>query len=110
MAAIHESDPIYAGDTWPAIPTLTFTTPQSSPVVSASLVFFKPGQVSGHSPATGTELTSGNGIIIVDPDAWVFSIPPCILPLAPGDWSFQFKTTNAEGTVRTWLVGTLSIL
>ena len=110
MAAVHQSDPIYAGDTWPAIPTLSFTTPQEFPVASAVLVFFKPGQISGESPATGTTLSSEDGITIVDPDTWAFSIPPCILPLDPGEWHFQFKTTDAEGTVRTWLVGTLNIL
>jgi hypothetical protein len=111
MAAIHQTDPIYAGDTLPAIPVLSFATPQPSPAVSARLVFFKAGQPVGNAPATGTELTSsGGGILITDPVAWSFSIPPCKLPLDPGEWSFRFRTTAANGTVRTWLTGTLTIL
>ena len=110
MATTHQPEPIYAGDTWPGIPALSFATPQASPVASARLVFFKPGQPSGNSPATGTELTSGNGVTIADPVAWAFSIPPHTLPLDPGEWTFHFKTTATDGTVRTWLVGTLTIL
>lgn len=110
MAAIYQPEPIYAGDTWPGIPALSFATPQASPAVSARLVFFKSGHPSGKSPATGTELTTGSGITITDPVAWAFAVPPRILPLDPGEWTFQFKATAANGTVRTWLVGTLTIL
>lgn len=113
MATAYNPDPIYAGDTWPGIPAITLTLDGIPPVfalASARLVFFKNGQPAGKSPATGITLASPSTITIVSAANWSMLIPPQILPLDPGEWTFQFKTTDAAGTVQTWFAGTLTIL
>lgn len=116
-AAIHHPEPIYAGDTWPGLPAITIrvategdpapAAPPALPVASARLLFFKPGELpGGKAPATGCELP----VTITSAAGWELAIPPVILPLAPGEWAFQLKTTDSAGTIRTWLTGTLQIL
>lgn len=113
-AAIYPTEPIYAGDTWPGIPAITIqvnAAPPAVPAASATLVFFKAAdKPGGTSPMTGTILKSPDAVTITSAAGWTFAVPAQILPLESGEWTFQFKTRDTAGAVRTWLTGTLSIL
>ena len=41
---------------------------------------------------------------------WSMTVPPAVLLLDRGDWSLQFKTTDAAGIIKTWVAGTITIL
>ena len=67
--------------------------------------------------ALGYELNSdpleGEGTIVIeDSEAYIFSIPEQALPLAAGEWEWDFEThttaTKSE-TPLTWLKGTMSV-
>ena len=109
----YNPDPIYAGDTWPGIPAISILiggSPPAAAVARARLVFFRAGQDPGSTPATGFQLTSPDGVGIINASTWSMTIPPAILLLDRGDWSLQFKTTDADGIIKTWFAGTLTIL
>ena len=109
-AAIYPTEPIYAGDTWPGIPAITIREggeiPASS-IASASLTFYK-AELGLATPEL--VLTSPDEITLTNAAAWELAIPPQILALPPGEWTFRFSTTTAAGVVRTWLTGTITIL
>jgi hypothetical protein len=111
-AAIYPANAIYAGDTWPGIPSISIRPNDeipADPVTSAKLIFFK----AEEGPATpALELTSAAEITIISAANWEFDVPPIILDLDPGEWTFRFSTVanDTHATVRTWIVGTLQIL
>ncbi len=110
---VYNPDPVYFGDTWPGIPSISILVNGSVPsvaVVSASLTFSRAGSLPGSTPATGTTLASPSGVTITSTSGWTFAVQPGILPLAQGDWILHFKTTDSAGAVHTWLTGTLTIL
>lgn len=56
-------------------------------------------------------VTVGFGTItIVDPVLWEVWIPPQLLPLAVGDWEWDFEVTDAAGSVRTLYEGVLTVI
>lgn len=111
-AAIYTTEAIYAGDTWPGIPSITIRvngSPPGDPVESARLIFFKAEDGAG---TIGQALSTPDEILITDADLWEISIPAIALSLPPGEWTFRFTTVAADtsATTRTWIVGTLTIL
>ena len=92
-AAIYPTEPIYSGDTWPGIPSISIRPNGEIPaisVASAKLIFFK----AEDGPQTPSlTLTSPDEITLVNAAAWELDIPPVILDLAPGEWTFRFSTT-----------------
>lgn len=111
-AAIYQTEPIYAGDTWPGIPSISIRVngaPPSDPVASAKLIFFK-AEDGPSSPAL--TLQSPDDIHISNSGQWEMDIPPIVLALPPGEWTFRFstETSNEESVIRTWITGTLQIL
>jgi hypothetical protein len=110
-AAIYPTSPIYVGDSWPGIPSITIRPNGEVPadaVASAKMIFFK-AEEGPENPAFTLE--SPTGIDIEDAGLWQIKIPKVILPLAAGEWTFRFSTiaADADDTVWTWLVGTLTI-
>lgn len=112
MAAIYPTEPIFTADTWPGIPSIAIRPNgeiPADPLASAKLIFFK-AEDGPNSPAL--TLDSPTGVTLVNAATWDLDVPPVILDLGPGEWTFRFSTvsTDASATVRTWIVGTLSIL
>jgi hypothetical protein len=48
-------------------------------------------------------------ITITDQATWLITVPAQALPLAVGQWSWDFETTDAAGVIRTLYKGTLTI-
>lgn len=48
-------------------------------------------------------------ITITDPATWLITVPAQGLPLAVGQWAWDFETTDAAGVIRTLYKGTLTI-
>lgn len=92
-AAIYATEPIYAGDTWPGIPAISIRPNGLIPAIpaeSAKLIFFK-AEDGPLNPALTLE--SPANITLVDAASWDFDIPPVVLALDPGEWTFRFSTT-----------------
>lgn len=109
----YNPDPIYYGDTWPGIPAISILVGGVHPafaVASARLVFFRAGKDPGTTPATGCVVASPSGVVILNAATWSMTVPPAVLLLDRGDWSLQFKTTDAAGIIKTWVAGTITIL
>ena len=111
-AAIYQTESVYAGDTWPGIPSISILVNgavPSAPVTAAKLIFFKDEEGPANPALT---LASPDSIGIVDAANWAITIPPVILNLPKGEWTFRFSTDAGDeaSTVRTWLVGTITII
>lgn len=62
--------------------------------------------------SVGVELTEADGITITDAADWEISIDaraPEDFDLGAGSWHWDLETTDATGTVRTWLWGILTV-
>lgn len=105
MAAIYNTDPIFHGDTWPGIPVISIRPNDEIPALpaaSAEVIFFK--AEDGPEDPTLT-LTSPAAVTLTDAANWVFDVPPQVLPLSPGEWTFRFRTTDSASSLRTWITG-----
>jgi hypothetical protein len=112
VIGIYNPAPIYAGDTWPGIPAIQLRSAGSPPAVacaSARLVFFRASQTAG-KPQGGCDLKSPGEITVSNATTWEFVVPPQPLALEAGEWTLQFKTQDASGTVKTWFTGVMTIL
>lgn len=60
----------------------------------------------------GLELSSANSTITIDNAAsWDFTVAPVSpMTLAPGNWYWSIKTTDAQNIVKTRIFGSLEIL
>ncbi len=116
-AATFDPEPIYYGDTWSGLLPFSIIldgVPPAEAVASAKVIFFRATPGEQKAPVVAQMLSSEGddaAVEILDADDWRFQVPPLVLTLLPGEWSYHFKTTDAsdEAIVRTWLVGTLTI-
>jgi len=95
------------GDTWGGIPLITFTPAPNYLVVSARMQF-RESKVAVLPSATLTTEPNG-GIEINDADDWIFTVPVQNLPLTAGTYDWQFQTTDSQGSVQTYMQGTIQV-
>jgi hypothetical protein len=107
--ASYNMEPVARGDQWPGItqigPIQVDEAAPATTVVSARMQWRR----SPGAAAVGHEIDTEDGIVILDEDAWTFSIPQQPLPLGAGVWHYDFETVDSVGAVRTWIFGTLEI-
>lgn len=109
IAATYPAMTIYAGDSWPGIPSITIRPNDEVPtegLASARLIFYR----AEDGPTAPVLTLDTEGGIELGAAAWELVVPKQVLPLGLGDWYFRFSTTDAADTIRTWLIGTLTIL
>ena len=98
------------GDTWDGISSISITvdgSPPIYPVASARIHFRrKPAaNIIGHSLDS-----EDDSILILDAAGWSFQAPPQALPLGTGLWYWDFETVDTEGTIKTYVFGTITII
>jgi hypothetical protein len=100
---------ILRGDSWRGLPSIVVRvngSPPASALASARMQF----RQLPVSPSVGHELSTAAGSITITSAAnWELSIPAQELPLGARLWYWDLETTDAAGTVRTYLKGTLEI-
>jgi len=94
------------GDTWGGIPSITLTPAPNYNVVSAEMQF-RESKVSVLPSATLS--TDDGSIVINNAGTWSFTVPVQDLPLTAGTYDWQFQTTDTQGSVQTYLQGTLQV-
>jgi hypothetical protein len=95
------------GDTWGGIPTITITPAPNYTVVSAEMQF-RESKVAVLASAT---LSTDDGTIVINNDTtWNFTIPVQNLPLTTGTYDWQFQTVDSQGSIQTYLQGTIQVL
>ena len=68
-------------------------------------------RVNADSASASKALTSGGGDITIDNAAtWEFTVEPFAMDLAAGPYVYDVETTDAAGTVRTYLSGSLTVV
>jgi len=95
------------GDTWGGIPSIILDPAPNYNVVSAKMQF-RESKVAVLPSATLS--TTDGTIAIVDAGLWSFTIPVQNLPLTAGTYDWQFQTTDSQGSVQTYMRGTIEVL
>ena len=95
------------GDTWGGIPSITVTPAPSYTAVSAIFAIKRqPSDVQ-----VVKQLNSVDGeIVITDAANWIFTIPNQALALNAGTYVWQFRVTDSDGGIQTYLQGSMQIL
>lgn len=101
---------VVAGDTWPGIPGISVTINGSPPIEELAFARIQFRKTAESNPAKETLDTENGGISIADPVTWQVVIPPQKLSLTPATWRWDYETTDAAGTVKTYVYGTLTVL
>lgn len=104
-------EPFTEGDTWRGIPSITITVNGAPPTSALASVKMRFSPVSDNV-ASAVELTSAAGKITISNAAnWIMVIPAQSVPaLVAGRWDWQLKTTDAAGSVTTYLAGCQIVL
>lgn len=103
-------DPVVAGDTWTGIPSIQTVIDGNPPTEDLAFARIQFRKQWDSRPAGATLDTDNGGIAISDASTWLVVVPPQKLPLAPGLWRWDYETTDAAGTVKTFMYGTLTVL
>lgn len=109
-ATIIPQDPIFKGDNWDGLPAVTILINDLTPaaaIASAELIFFN-AEKGPDTPEL--MLTSPTKITITSAAAWEIEVPPQILDLPVGEWTFRLRITDSAGIKKTFGTGTLLIL
>lgn len=94
------------GDTWGGIPSIIFTPAPNYNVVSARMQF-RESKVAVLPSATLS--TEDGSIEINNASTWNFTVPVQNLALTAGTYDWQFQTTDSQGSVQTYMQGTLQV-
>lgn len=94
------------GDTWGGIPSIIFTPAPNYLVVSARMQF-RESKVAVLPSATLS--TEDGSIEINNASTWDFTVPVQNLALTAGIYDWQFQTTDSQGSVQTYMQGTLQV-
>jgi hypothetical protein len=98
------------GDTWAGIDPITVNVNGATPAaaaVSARMQFRKAARPS----VLGDTLTTADGsIVIVSASLWLFRVPPRLLTLVAGVWTWDFQITDANGTILTPFGGVIQVV
>ncbi|MHB1350126.1 MAG: hypothetical protein ACYCYR_09660 [Desulfobulbaceae bacterium] len=101
-----------AGDTWEGltIGPVLFNDAQPAQALSSCRLYFRRQSGGGLGHKLSSTPAAGDGLItITDQATWLITVPAQALPLAVGQWSWDFETTDAAGVIRTLYKGTLTI-
>jgi hypothetical protein len=95
------------GDTWGGIPSITVTP---APAYTADAAIFAIKKTPADIQPV-KQLSSDDGqILITDNTNWIFSIPAQELDLTAGDYVWQFRITDSNGGIQTYLQGSFAVL
>lgn len=113
LPSVYNISPFTAGDHWSGIPLITITVngaAPASPLASARMRFACMEENELQSGVV-VELTSAAGkITIVSEDDWQLTVPQQAVPrLTGGRWRWNIETTAADGTVKTYLRGEVTV-
>ena len=95
------------GDTWGGIPSITVTP---APAYTAEVAVFAIKRTPADLQPI-KQLSSEDGeIVISDSATWIFTIPVQQLDIPSGTYVWQFRVTDANGGIQTYLQGSMSVL
>jgi hypothetical protein len=99
------------GDTWGGIPSIILDPAPNYTVASARMQF-RESKVAVLPAATlSTAPSASEGTITINTaTTWDFTIPVQNLPLAAGTYDWQFQTTDSQGSIQTYMRGTIEVL
>jgi hypothetical protein len=103
----------FKNDTWDGLTwAISSVDTEDTRFASAlSSVRFQLQTVSGTSALTLTSATAGEITInTATANAWSVTIEPRILAIADGEYLYGLEFTDADGVVKTYLTGSLTVL
>jgi hypothetical protein len=105
-------EPFTAGDTWRGVPTFSIRVNGAAPSFPIAMAVMRFQKATAAMPNPPFELASNTTKLIVTSVAnWELKVPPQIVPqLTAGDWDFQIKITDSQGTLETYIADTFTVL
>lgn len=95
------------GDTWGGIPSITVTPAPSYTADSAIFAIKR----NASDVQTLKQLSSADGEIVISDDTnWIFAVPAQPLNLNAGTYVWQFRVTDSNGGIQTYLQGSFQVL
>jgi hypothetical protein len=110
----YEMPSFVRGDTWNGVGGFVITVDGVAPdttLISVKIDFRVKKTSPTVSASLNSEVVEGSGTITID-DAtnWEISIPSQTLDLDAGTYVWDMETVDSEGTVKTYLEGTIKVL
>lgn len=97
------------GDTWTGVPSLRVRVNDAAPPSALALVRLQVRRRHDDAVAMLSLTSADGGIVIGDAAEWELSIPPRQIALAAGRYVYDLEFTDAAGTVKTYLAGTMVV-
>lgn len=95
------------GDTWGGIPSITVSPAPSYTAVTAIFAVKR----CAADVQTLKQLSSTDGEIVISDDVnWIFTIPSQTINLNAGTYVWQFRVTDSNGGIQTYLQGSIQVL
>lgn len=101
-----------AGDTWEGVSVgpVLFNNEPPTELLTSCRMYFRNVLTKTLAYGYKSEATTGFGNVSIDDAvAWKASISNQALPIAPGNYLWDFETTDADGVVRTLYKGVLTV-
>jgi hypothetical protein len=96
------------GDTWGGIPSITITPPSTGSTAELAIFAIKK---QASDIQTVKQLSSADGDITITDDVnWIFSIPQQNIGLNAGTYVWQFRVTDSDDVIQTYLQGSMQVL
>lgn len=109
IPGIYNMQGIARGDGWRGLPSIVIRVNGNPPGVALASARLQFRSAPSAEEVGATLSTAAGSITITSAANWELAIPAQALPLGARVWHYDLETTDVEGTVRTYLKGTLKI-
>jgi len=109
LPAAFDLESVSTGDTHPGLEVTGVTINEAAPTFSLTSVRMDLRDFPDAATASKALTSGGGDITIDDAAAWVFTVEPFLMDLAAQTYYYDLETTDANGTIRTYLSGTVLV-
>ena len=101
---------VVTGDSWNGLSEVSVTIDGIAPASSLASVVMEFRQTCPYDNPVLTLTSDNGGVQITDVVNWVFNVPPVIMDLPPATYAYCLTVINMIGIVKTYLIGTITVL
>ena len=107
--AIVTLDDQYKGDTYDGVQFTLLNTEDSSPIDLTGVIMKTQFRYVSKKGSIEKEITTGDGITILDAVNGIFKIDSFTIDWAPAAYYYDIEMTFSSGIIRTYIEGTIKV-